>query len=171
MAATVSVKRATGSVPTNTTVTADQFTTADVANDGTAHPMVKPGTGLFNYSFVSWYRLNADTAPAGTINNVKFYTDGVSGYGIGVTAKGITTPTYSQAVGTVGTSGTLSATVYTAGADIFGWTTGSPLSVPGTLTATTGIISDYVAIQMRIADTASASTLSAETMTWRYDET
>lgn len=171
MAATVSVKEATSTGPTNTTVTNVRFCTADVSNDTTTYPLVKPSSGT-NYSYVKWLRLNADTSPTGTINNVKFYTDGANGFGTGVTVKGITTATYSQATGTSGTTGDLSSTVYTSGTDVFTYTSASPLSVTGTITnPSTGIITNYVAMQMALSTSVSAGTLTAETFTWRYDET
>lgn len=169
MAATVSVKQATGSGPTNTTITNLRFCTVDAAND-TTNPLVKPSSGT-NYSYVAWVRINADTTPTGTINNVKFYTDGANGYGTGVTVKGITTASYAQATGTAGTSGDLSSTVYTSGTDIFTYTSASPLSVTGTLSnPSTGIISNYVAMQVALSTSVTAGTPSAETFTFRYDE-
>ena len=172
MAATISVKQGTGATPTNTTITNLRLKTADdPSGTDTTYPLVKPSAGT-NYSYVAWLRLNADTTPTGTINNVKIFTDGTSGYGTGVTLKGITTATYAQATGTQGTSGDLSSTVYTSGTDMFTYTTSAPLAVTGSLTnPSTGIISNYVAMQMALATTVVAGTLTAETFTWRYDET
>lgn len=171
MAATVSVKQATGAGPTNTTITNLRFKTADDSSGtDTTYPLIKPTSGT-NYSYVAWVRLNADTTPTTSISNVKFYTDGTSNYGTGVTVKGITTASYSQATGTQGTTGDLSSTVYTSGTDIFTYTSASPLSVTGTISnPSTGIITNYVAMQMALSTSVSAGTLSAETFTWRYDE-
>lgn len=172
MAATISVKQATGSGPSAATITNLRFKTADDSSGtDTTYPLVKPSSGT-NYSYVAWIYLNADTSPASTINNLKFYTDGTNSYGTGVTVKGITTATYTQATGTSGTSGDLSSTVYTSGTDVFSYTSASPLAVTGSISnPSTGKISNYVAMQMALATTVSAGTLSAETFTWRYDET
>lgn len=172
MAATVSVKQATGSGPTNTTITNLRFKTADDSSGSdTTYPLVKPSSGT-NYSYVAWVFLNADSTPTGTMNNVKFYTDGTNSYGTGVTVKGIQTGTYAQATGTSGTSGDLSSTVYTSGTDMFTYTSASPLSVTGSLSnPSTGKVANYVAMQMALSTSVSAGTLSAETFTFRWDET
>lgn len=176
MAATVVVKQATGSGPTLTTITNLRFKTADdPSGTDTTYPLVRPSAGS-NYSYVVWLLLSASTTPAGTINNVKFYTDGTlftdsSLVGV-LRVKGITTASYTQAAGTPGTSGTLSAAVYTSGADWNGWTSGSPLSVSGSITnPSTGTISDYVALQAIVTTDQEIKTETAETLTWRYDET
>lgn len=175
MAATVVVKQATGSGPTLTTITNLRWKSADdPSGSDTTYPLVKPSAGN-NYSYVAWVLLSASTTPAGTINNIKFFSDGVDSAaftGIWDGVKGITTATYTQATGTPGTSGDLSAAVYTSGTGIGSWTTGSPLSVTGSITnPSTGTISDYVATQVRLSTTAVAGTVAAETLTWRYDET
>src|SRR4051812_19253350 len=108
MAATVSVKHGTGAVSaglatTNTTITNARLCTADATNDATSHPLVVPSSGT-NYSYEQWTYLNADTTPTGTINNVKWYTDGSIGW-TGVTLYVGTTATYVQATGTSGTTG------------------------------------------------------------------
>jgi hypothetical protein len=46
------------------------------------------------------------------------------------------------------------------------------LSVTGSITnPSTGKISQFVVIQARLSTSAVAGTLTAETITWRYDET
>lgn len=174
MAATVVIKQWTGSGPTVTTVTNARYKTADdPSGTDTTYPCVKPASGT-NYSYVNTLVPYASVAPTGTINNLKFYTDGSSGFGTGVTTKGIPLAqgSYTQAAGTQGTSGTLSAAVYTSGTDLFTYTSGSPLSLSGSLTSTTGsgtfqLLQSQVALSTSVA----AGTPSAETYTWRYDET
>lgn len=172
MAATIVIKEWTGATPTETTITNLRYCTTD-GQDTSTYPLVKPSSGS-NYSYVKTVVPYASVAPTGTINNLKFYTDGTSGFGTGVTVKGIARAqgSYAQATGTQGTSGDLSAAVYTSGTDLFTYTSGSPLSLTGDLTATTGDGTfQTLASQMALSTSVSAGTLSAETWTFRYDET
>jgi hypothetical protein len=170
--ATVSVKERNGSGPTDTTVTTAVFSASDVPAPGTANPMVRPGTGGTNFSFWKHLFLNADTTPAVTINNVTWYTDGTIGFGTGLTLKAGTRATYTQATGTTGTSGTdaatgLSITMTAAGIYIVS----APLAVPGSVTnPATGKITDFLVLQITIAETAGPGVLATETSTWGYDE-
>jgi hypothetical protein len=165
MAATVSIKEVNGAGATATTVTSARFCTSDTYNPGTSFPLIKPTSGT-NYSYVKTFYLNADTAPTGTINNVKFYADGTIGW-TGVTISAKTSSTYSQATGTEGTT----AAAMSGGADVATYTSASPLSVTGSINATTGKISDYVLLQAAVGTTATTGTTASETMTFRYDET
>lgn len=174
MAATVVIKQWTGSGPTVTTITNLRYKTADDSSGtDTTYPLVKPSSGT-NYSYVATVVPYASVAPTGTINNVKYYSDGSNTYGTGVTLKGIALAqgSYTQATGTQGTSGDLSAAVYTSGTDVFTYSTGSPLSVTGSLVSTTGSGTfQLVQTQMALSTSVSAGTLTAETFTFRYDET
>lgn len=168
MAATVSIKEVNGAGPTATTITTSRFCTADVYNPGTDYPLVKPEPAGTNRSYWKTYYLNADTSPAGTINNVKWYTDGTISW-TGITVFAGTTDTYTEATGTQGTTGTDSAVATTAATT---YTSGSPLSVTGSISnPSTGKITDYVVLQADVSDSAVAGTVAAETITWRYDET
>lgn len=167
MAATVVTKQSVGSGPTNTTITNCRFNTDDTVNPGTTNPLVKPSAGT-NRSFWKTVFLNADTTPSGTINNVKIYCDGTIGW-TGVTVYLGTTGTYTQATGTAGTTGDDSSV---ATANIEDFTSGAPKSVTGSIdNPNTGKITDYVVMQADLSTSAVAGTLSAETVTWQYDET
>ena len=168
MAATISVKEVNGApAGTPTTVTAPRLCTKDMYNPVATYPLVKPVAGI-NRSYWKSFYLNADDSPTGTINNIKWYTDGTIAW-TGVTLYVGTTDTYTQATGTEGTSGDDSAVAIT---DASTYTSAAPLSVAGSITnPNTGKISDYVIEQADLADTAVAGTLSAETMSFRYDET
>lgn len=173
MAATVSVKHGTGAATgglatTNTTITNARLCTADATNDASAHPMVAPSSGT-NYGYEAWTYLNADTSPTGTINNLKWYTDGSTAGWTGVTLYVGTASTYVQATGTVGTTGDASVIATTLAT---GFTSGSPLSPTGSISnPSTGKISQFVVLQARLSASAVAGSLSTETITWRYDET
>lgn len=167
MAATVVVKQAVGPTPTTTTITNLRMNTDDTVNPGTTNPLVKPAAGT-NYSYVKTVYLNADTTPSGTINNVKIYSDGTIGW-TGVTLHIGSNATYHQAEGTEGTTAAVS-TVATA--NVAGFTSGATKSLTGTITnPSTGKISDYVMFQARVSTSAVPGTLSAETLTFQYDET
>lgn len=167
MAATVVVKQSVGAGPTNTTITNLRFNTDDTVNPGTTNPLVKPAAGT-NRSYWKTVYLNADTSPSGTINNVKIYCDGTIGW-TGCTLFLGDTATYTEATGTPGTTGTDSSI---ATADITRYTSGAPKAVTGTISnPTTGRITDYIVMQVDLTTSAVAGTLSAETLTWQYDET
>jgi hypothetical protein len=172
MAATTEIRQYTGSGPTGTAITNLRHKTDDNSSGtDTTYPLVKPSAGT-NYGYVVSIALACTTSPAGTINNIKFYTDGTNSLGTGITIKGITTSSYTQATGTQGVSGDLSATVYTSGTDIFTYTSASPLAVAGSISnPSTGKISDYVRMQMALSTSVSAGTTTTETLTFRYDET
>ena len=170
MVATVSIKEVNGaSAGTPTTVTAVRFCTTDDYNPLLTYPLVKPAAGS-NYSYMKSTYLNADTAPAGTINNIKWYTDGTIGW-TGVTIQAGTTDTYAQATGTQGTTGD-QMTGKTNQASAATFTSASPLAVPGSIdNPNTGKISGYVVTQAVVGTGAAAGTLAAETITFCYDET
>lgn len=181
MPADVSIRRWTGDVgsPTKTDITSintranaeDAHSTAGVANS-----IAIPAAGT-NYSYWVSTRLSADTTPSGTINNLRWYTDGSNGFGTGVTCKVNTASDYVQATGTPGTSGTQLTTgnhADLAGApgNAFDYTEGSPLAVTGSIdNPGTGDFGHLVVYQIEVADTASPGTTPADTFTWKYDET
>lgn len=167
MAATMSVKETNGgATPVDSTVTNVRFCTTDNYNPGTSYPMVKPGTGLTNYSFKKTLYLNADTTPSSLINNVKFYCDGTIGW-TGVTIEVGTADTYTEPTGTEGSTGDDEG----LNTNITTYTSSSPLSLTGSISnPNTGKVSQYLELQAVISDSAVAGALAAETVTFRYDE-
>lgn len=177
MAATVQIVRLTGAGPTATDITSintranaeDTHTTA-----GTSNSILVPAAGT-NYSYWVVTRLNVTAITAGTVDNIKWYTDGSNNFGTGVTCKGNTATGYTQATGTAGTTGLQLttgnyATLAGAPTDVFAYTSGSPLSVSGT-TTTTGQVGDRVVYQIEVGTTAASGATATETFTWRYDDT
>jgi len=163
MPATVSIKQCTGTTPDVTTITNLRHNTDDTANPGTTNPLVKPAPAGTNYGFWKTVYLNADTSPSGTINNIRFFSDGTIGW-TGVILKGKTVATYVQATGTEGVTGD----ELTGATNVESYTSASPLSVPGSITnPSTGKISDYVELQAVVSDAAVAGALGAETLTFR----
>jgi len=181
MAATIQIIRITG-VPTsqspiditsiNTRANAqDTHEVADVDN-----PVQKPTSGL-KYSYWVTTRLDADTSPAGTIDNLRWFADGANNFGTGITCKGQTATSYIQATGTPGDTGTQLTTgnhsgITAAPADVFTWTSGTPKTLTGSISnPTTGEFGDYFVYQMEVATNAGAGASAQETFTFRYDET
>lgn len=179
MAATVLIRRLTGAGPTATDITSintranaqDAHETADVDN-----PIQVPTSGT-NYSYWVTTRLDATVTPSGTIDNLRFYTDGSNNFGTGVTCVGQEATSYVQATGTAGTTGTELTTGNHAGltgtpVDVFGLTSGSPKSLAGSISnPSTGQFGSRFVYQLAIASTANPGATAQETFTWKYDET
>jgi len=136
---------------------------------GETNPILIPAEGT-NYSYKCSTQLGWDgTTGDGTINNLKWYTDGANGLGTGVGLQVVSSSdTYVQATGTVGTSG-----VNIDGTHAFNYTSTSPLSVTGSVTDPTDgeKFGNIVEIQTTVDSTASAGATNSETITWRYDST
>ena len=115
--------------------------------------------------------------PSGTINNLRWYTDGANGFGTGVTCIGQEATSYVQATGTAGQTGTQLTTGNHAGltgapVDPFTFTSGSPKSLAGSLSnPTTGQFGSFFVYQVVVGTTALPGATPQETFTWKYDET
>lgn len=181
MAATVTIRRWTGTTasPTKSDITGintranaqDAHEPADVDN-----PVQKPTSGL-KYSYFVSTRLSADTTPAGTIDNLRWFSDGANGFGTGITAKGNSATAYKQATGTLGDTGVqLNTSNYTtltaAPADVFTFTSGSPKTLSGSISnPSTGDFGDFFVYQLEVSTNAGPGASAQETFTFRYDET
>lgn len=184
MAATVQIVRKTGAGPTATDITGiNTRANAEDAHSvaGTSNPIRIPAAGT-NYSYWVTTRLNVTVTPAGTIDNLRWFTDGANGFGTGVTCVGAKASTgaaagYREATGTPGTTGTeLTQANHTgldeAPADVFGFTSGAPKSLVGSITnPSTGEFGDHWVYQIAVASTAGPGATPSETFTFRYDET
>ena len=180
MAATVTIRRWTGTTgsPTKSDITsantranaADAHTTAD-----TASSVLIPSSGS-NYSYWVATRLSVDAITSGTVNNIKWYTDGSNNFGTGVTCVGNRATSYVQATGTAGTTGTQLttgnyATLVGAPTDVFTRTSTTGIeSITGS-TSATGDVGDFFVYQMVIGTTALSGASAQETFTWQYDDT
>lgn len=162
MVATVQIieKNGAGGTGTNKTSGTITFCNADTPTPGAANPLVIPATGT-EYSYEKWTRLNVTVAPDTNLSNLKFYTDGASGFGAGV---GL----YAKAVATYATPAEATATAGYANA--FTYTSGSALNL-GTATVTgTGEKGSHCVMMMTVGTTAGPGQLTAETVTYAYDE-
>lgn len=181
MPATVDIVRLTGTTPgTPSTITGintransfDSHTTAD-----TTSPVQIPAAGS-NYSFWVNTRLTCSVTPAGTINNLRWYSDGANNFGTGITLIGNEATAYTQATGTAGQTGVqLTAAAYTGGTltppvDPFTFTSAAPKSLTGSISnPTTGQFGSLFVYQLVVGATASPGASGQETFTWKYDET
>lgn len=181
MAATVTIRERTGASgsPTNTDITSTTslYLLADSTSASTTlTPLQIPSSSTNNSYWKNRY-LNADTTPAGTIDTVKYYTDGANSYGTGVTETVSTGSSlaYVQATGTSTTGTLLSNANYTGSGttvSTFTYTSASPLSITGSINnPSTGKISDFWVEQMVVASTATPGTTPSETKTITYNET
>lgn len=162
MVATVQIVEKNGTAGTNTQKDSGtiRFKNADNATVNTSNPMVIPTAGN-DFSYEKWTRLKVTVAPDTNVSNLKFYTDGANGFGTGVTmfAKAVTT--YVQPAEATATAGY---------ADAFTYTSGSALALgTGTFTGT-GEKGDHAVLILVVASTATQGSLTAETLTYSYDE-
>lgn len=167
MSATIQIHEmsalAAGTDKTSGTV---RFKDADNATVDANDPLVVPESGSI-YSYTKKLRAYMEAPPDTQVGNLRWYSDGANGFGtgIGVTAKNLGT-TWSANY----------KTQMSGGADLFGYTSGSPLDGDGTDTGPfvpaddNSYIGDLIELQMSVASTASNGSLSAETLTLAYDE-
>ena len=167
MAATIEIHEMSAlAVGTDKTSGTVRFKDADNSTVDTNDPLEVPGAGS-NYSYTKKLRAYMEDAPDTNVSNLRWYTDGSSGFGTGVsvTAKNIGT-----------TWGANYKTQMSGGSDLFGYTSGSPLdgdstdAGPFTSSDLDDYIGDLIELQMAVASTASNGSLSAETLTLAYDE-
>lgn len=171
MAATIQIHEMTTDADTGVDKTSSTVRFRDVASTtstavNTDNPLVKPTSGT-NYSYVKKLRAYMEAPPDTNITDLRWYTDGSSGFGTGiaVTAKNIGT-----------TFGTHYKTAMSGGSSLFGYTSGSPLDGDGTDAGPfvpaddNSYIGDVIELQMSVADTASNGALTAEGVTLAYSE-
>lgn len=183
MPATIQIRRQVGASPTNFDITSinTRLSTSDNHyTTQTTNPLPIP-TSSSIFSFWCVTQLFAATSPAGTIDNIKWYTDSSNSFGTGITLKMATAGVYDQATGTTGEFGDeLTVAAYGNGTtdldfeptDAFAETSGAPLDVAGSINnPSTGNFGDLVVFQSEVASTASAGTTASETISWQYDET
>ena len=171
MAATIQIHEMTTNATTGVNKTSGTVrfkavaSTTSTAVDA-SDPLVVPAADT-DWSFVKKLRPYMEAPPDTNISNLRWYTDGNNGFGtgIGVTAKNIGV-----------TFGTHYDTEMSGGSNLFGYTSGSPLNGDGTDAGPfvpaddNTYIGDIIELQMSVASTASNGTLTAETLTFAYDE-
>lgn len=164
MAATVQIHEmsalATGVDKASGTV---RFKTADENTVDTNNRLQVPAAGT-NYSYTKQLRFYFSTGPSVDIQNLRAYSDGSNSFGTGIGVQ------YDLP------GNTFSANVNTniSGTDLFTKTSGSPIDLDAVNTGPhtgTGYKGDLLRLQMTVASTASPGALTAETLTFAYDET
>lgn len=186
MAATVNIKRWTGSTGSSGHIITSINTVANACDQHQTNaatsvwPILIPSTGT-NYSYwVSTKLATGATGPAGTINNLRWYGDGSADWKTGVGCKVATAPPefvyYRDATGVQGESGTELTTENHAGieaepVDFTTYTAAAPLSLDGSTTEADTDFGSWVIYQLSVGTTATPGTTAKETFTWIYDET
>jgi len=141
-----------------------RFKLANNATVDNNNPLTIPsGTVGTRRSYTKQLRFYCATAPSVKIDNLRAYSDGANGFGTGVSVNYDTTGTFIANA----------TAAMSPGTDIFTKTSGAPIDLDGINTASvnaTGFAGDLLRLQMVVASTASSGALSAETITWAYDE-
>lgn len=140
-----------------------RFKLADDQTVDTNNPITIPVGANYRRSFTKQMRLYCATAPDTQVDNLQLYSDGTNSFGTGVSVN----------ASNVGVTWVANATPAFAGQDLFGYTSATPLDMDVTDSAVitaTGFGGDIVKMQMVVASDASPGTLSAETVTFSYDE-
>jgi hypothetical protein len=182
MAATVIINEYNGAGGTKTDKTSGtvRFKNADDANVNLADPLVVPGSGQ-EYSYEKWLRLEITDAGGFTqIDNLRAYSDGTNNFGAGVKLWYAVAGTFIQPV--VPSEGSDPPQSAAAGspvenmADFFSSSSGAPIDLDGINTGpfTDGSpaeeIGDFLALVMEVEPGASQGVLTAETLTFAFDE-
>lgn len=139
-----------------------------------------PGSGTA-YSRWKQIYLRCSVAPATSVDNIRFYTDG-GGFGAGITLRVSTAFPIKNSGSDAGyevadvNNAMLADHSGVAGvADAFGYNAGAPLAGPsiseaGNIINATGETTNYLVLQLEVTNAASAGNLADETLTFQYDE-
>lgn len=148
-----------GTDKTSSTV---RFKLADNTTVDQNDPITIPTGAVSTRSYTKQLRMFCATAPDTKLDNLKAYSDGSSGFGAGVTTNASVMDDFSA-----------NTTTWTGGSDLFGYTSGAPLDMDAfhtTDVTATGFFGDLLKLQCVVASPASPGTLTAETLTFSYDE-
>jgi len=175
MVATVIIEElnAGGETATNKTSGTVRFKNADDAVVDTNDRLLIP-TANREFSFRKMLRLRMTVKPDVDIDNLQAYSDGSKVWETAVQAWYARKSVY--AVGTVPTETEFPPQwpSVAAMADLFTATSGSPIDMdgfnPGPYTSS-GQMGDYLGLVMSVGQSATQGTLTAETLTFAFDET
>jgi hypothetical protein len=197
MVATVSIGLDTGGIDGTPGNIADisslgppnlRFKLADNPTIDANNKLVIPPVAGTYYGFWKQIYLICLLPDGHTLNNLKFYSDGTNSFGTGVALQiGLQVPTrnlgsfagYEVAAAASANSGEEMVASHggiTSKASVFNYTSAAPLTGPsiseaGNVINATGETSNYIVLQMDVADTASPGELPVdETLTIQYDE-
>ncbi len=182
MAATVIINEyhGAGGAKTDKTGATVRFKNADDANEDLIDPLVVPASGQ-EYSFEKWLRLEITDAGGFTqIDNLRAYSDGANNFGAGVKLWYAVSGTYMQPV--VPAEAADPPQSAAAGspvenmADFFTSSSGAPIDMdaintgPFTDGSPAEEIGDWLVLVMEVEPGASQGVLTAETLTFAFDE-
>jgi len=122
------------------------------------NPIVVPGSGE-NYSFEKWLKLELDTAPDNEITNIQFW--GPSSYPTGTGVNVGTTQTGATPTDSESSVATEDVTTYTSGNKLE-WDDGSY--------SATGLIDEFLVLQLEVDNNASPGNWDQQTYYYSYDE-
>lgn len=163
MAAIIEIHEMTGqSAGANKTSGTVRFKSADNTTVDTNDRISIPGSGT-TYSYTKQLRFYFSTAPSVDIQNLRAYSDGTNNFGTGVSVNADNTNAF-------GTNQNTSV----GGTNVFTYNSGAPLDLDTTNAGPhtgTGYKGDFMRMQMGVASTASSGQLTAEQITFAYDET
>ena len=183
MAATVIINEWTsaGSQTDKTSGTV-RFKNANDTNVDLNDPLVVPGSGQ-EYGFEKWLRLQITDAGGFTqIDNLRAYSDGANNFGTGVkvwyaTDSAFQTPVVpDEGQDPPKFNGPSTGSPGDDMADLFTATSGAPIDMdalntgPFTDGSPAEHIGDFLVLVMEVETTASNGVLTAETLTFAYDE-
>jgi hypothetical protein len=189
--ADLAVQQWYGAGPTKATVTTPRLSTMDDDDPGTSNPIPIPSAD-FNYSYwMSLFLTITNIQDATLLNNHQFYCDGTIGWTLGTDGalligvmdsgdNGLPGASYDQATGTEGTTGdymgdgTDGHAYYKAqtppAADISDYETGGTELLIDSGDHTVAEAFKGIVIQAKVDDDATRGAMSAETLTFVYDE-
>lgn len=162
MAATVTLveKNTAGGTNTDKTSGTVRFKKADNSTVDLVNPMVKPTSGS-DWSFQKWLRINITGGTYTQISNARAYTDGSSGMGTGVNLWGKSVSSFSTPA---------LETASTGYANMFTYTSGSPISLGAGPFTGTGEKGDHLVMAVEVTSAASGGLTPSETLTVAWDE-
>lgn len=139
-----------------------RFKSANNTNVDTNDRLQIPsGADIFSYTKQLCFYFSV--GPAVDVQNLRAYTDGANGFGTGIVVDYDVSASYTTATDTD-----------IAGTDLFTATVDASIDMDAIDTGPhtgTGYKGDYLRLQMGVSNTASPGSLSAETLTFAYDET
>jgi hypothetical protein len=172
MAAAVNIreKNGTAETPTNKDGSTVRFKNADNSTVDLNNPLIVP-TSNREYSYEKWLQFYIGaTGPSSQITNLEFYTDGGNPWQAGVKLWADTDSTYSTPVIPTETNDPPQHDAASM-SDAFGYTSGTPLSLgTGPYSGTSTDIGDYLVLVMEVETGSTPELLSAESVTFEYDE-
>jgi hypothetical protein len=168
--ATTAVQETNGaSTGSATTVNSIRFKHADTFDaSAVTTPMVKPGSGLFDRSYIKHLSLYCSVAPSTNFTNGQFYLStpptGVNYYCMSDSAA------YSQATADATLANDTTYNAGTSASRVNPTSGANAITFLSTTFTGTGRVGQYVRVYMRLADTVTAGTLAGTTFTFSYDE-